>query len=70
MALLGIPLWLLLLAFVIVMILVGVLLWYFMKLMMYLLGRSQESEFDKVIEDSVNSPGLPPALSNIQLGHS
>jgi hypothetical protein len=35
------------------MILFGILVWYFMKLLWYLMGRSQESEFDKVKETEV-----------------
>lgn len=63
MALFGISLWLFLLVFVIAMILVGVLLWYLEKLIWYLIGRRQESEFDKVKETEVLIGGLETLIS-------
>lgn len=55
MALFGLPLWLFILVSVVAMSLIGVLLWYLEKLVWYLVGRGQESEFDRVKEDSVRS---------------
>ena len=57
----GIPLWLLLFVFLIVMILAGVLVWYLEKLIWYLVGRGQESEFDRAeeIEVLATCPEIP-----------
>jgi hypothetical protein len=57
----GLPVWLFIPVFAIVMILVGVLVWYLEKLVWYLVGRGQESEFDKVKETEalVGCPRIP-----------
>jgi uncharacterized membrane protein YqiK len=59
MALFGLPLWLFLFVFIVAMILIGILLWYLEKLVWYLVGRAQESEFDKARDGRVKSRGLP-----------
>jgi len=61
MVLYSLPLWLLLLMFAIVILVGGVLLWYFAKLLWYVLGRLQESEFDKVKKVDLTS-GSSPSL--------
>ena len=53
MALSALPLWLFLVAFVIAMALGGVLIWYLLKLLWYLVGRARESEFDRAPEAEV-----------------